>query len=72
MRTHSKYLACVGIITVLMPFFGIPSSWKDIFYVFAGLSVLLVSLLFLRPRGRRQNEMVSVSESTKKLNVSKK
>lgn len=44
----------IGILIALMPFLGFPSSWKDAFYVLAGLAVVALAMM----RKRRQPETV--------------
>ena len=41
-------LITIGIITALIPFLGIPSTWKYFFTIAAGLAVATISILLRR------------------------
>lgn len=41
---HNKYILAIGIITILMPFLGFPSTWRTIYYVLAGLCLVIIAV----------------------------
>ena len=46
--TKYTIIIVLGFFIALMPFFGFPGSWKTVFFVIAGMSVVI--LTFLRRR----------------------
>ncbi len=51
MRIH-KILSAIGIVLILLPFSGFPSTWKSIFIVIAGATLTYISYT-RRPRKKR-------------------
>jgi membrane protein implicated in regulation of membrane protease activity len=52
---HANTILAVGIIFVLMPLLGFPSSWKNFFTLFAGLLLCLLVVMdrFHSRQGRK-------------------
>ncbi len=41
-----KMLMWIGIVIILVPFLGVPSSWTDIILFLSGMILVLESILF--------------------------
>jgi uncharacterized membrane protein len=57
-------LLFLGIIIILMPFLGFPSSWKNIFFVVVGLVIVLISLAMRREEFANSDRVISKQVTT--------
>ncbi len=63
MRDYTLYI-WIGVWLFLLPFFGIPGSWKDTLLVLTALFVMVYSFaLQRRSRSAKDNEAVSETET---------
>ncbi|MEK7100072.1 MAG: hypothetical protein AAB883_02970 [Patescibacteria group bacterium] len=61
--SRESMLIVLGIVTILSPFSGFPSSWLMWFYLFAGLVVTVIGVTLRLARTRRARKPVSVHEA---------
>lgn len=61
MRDYTLYI-WIGVWLFLLPFFGIPGSWKDILLILTALFVMVYSFVLQR-RNRRADGAEAVSET---------
>jgi hypothetical protein len=43
--SRNKIVLLIGILLVLMPFLGFPSTWKNLFYVLFGAILITVAIV---------------------------
>jgi hypothetical protein len=61
MITRNRILFILGLWTILVPFLGFPSSYKNFFVISAG--VLVVVLAFFYARDKRMNKQATGVET---------
>jgi hypothetical protein len=64
---RNKTELTIGILLVIMPFLGLPGTWKTIFYVLAGLGIIIFAF---RSHLRRKSSPVSAPVATAENPVS--
>ena len=42
--SRNKTILLIGILTVLMPFLGFPSTWKTVFYIIFGVILIIMAV----------------------------
>jgi hypothetical protein len=55
--SRNKLVFFIGFIVLLMPFLGFPPGVKDVFYVIAGLCLVLIAI-----SGHMQRRMAEVNQ----------
>lgn len=53
---NATTLIILGIIIAILPFSGLPGSWRDILYVFLGLSVSCIVFYHARTHNKKPVE----------------
>ena len=64
--SHIKYIRFFAVLTFLMPFFGIPESWKIVFYMLAGVVIVLFTYLW-----KKENNLIAPPSETQPVLVQK-
>ena len=65
-----KILFGLGIITVLIPFLGVPRTWKDVLIIIAGIVIAVLSYLVHREQtkmhqhGAGEDENIDLSSGS--------
>lgn len=67
MITQNRILFLIGLLILLVPFFGFPSKYESIFLMVAGLSVII--LAFIYARNKRLNEIEMPTKPIKSSEV---
>ena len=43
--SKNKLILIIGIAVFAMPFLGFPSSWKTVFYILAGMTLVVIAFI---------------------------